>query len=793
MSLNWVTIAGKKYLLSTCENITERWQVKQKLADNQQRLADILSSIQEGMYELDFNWRFTFLNESAARSMQSGLEELVGKDIREKFPWIVGSEYEQIFQQVMETRQPNQRELKSLLEEGIWYNLIVNPSAGGITVYWQDITARKQAETLLRFNQDKFSIIFDQSPTPTFLISIPTGRFLDVNRAYLDLVGFERDEVLGKTPAELGIIRDQISREIDLRSIPAQITIQEAEVVHYTKAGEMRIASAQYGAVEIGDEKMMLGTVTDITKIRQAEKTLQDQNARLRLLTDAASQLLRGDDPQALLDGIYQHLSDLLGLEVYVHYRIEDEQKMILAALSGFTEKEQKRLKAVKMGETISGEVALTRKPVVLEDAQQSLDPHTTLVRSLGIRAYCCHPLIVKDRLIGTLSFGSRRHTAFDAASIDLIRAVCDLVANAIDRSQQALALHESSYRFDLVLRNSPVIMYTIDQDRRYIWVSNPMRGSSGIQVEQMQGKRDEDLLPLEDVAEVVEFKQHVLQTGITERREVKFRTGGRTYIYDTFLEPVKTEAGKVVGLIGVTVDMTERRHWEEQLHADMDRMEVQQRLLEQREQERLMIARDLHDGPVQDLLGIIYTLQDIRDGLAGAPPRLIDDLIQIQQALSDQVVELRAFAGELRPSTLIKFGLDRAIRSHLESWQEKYPGMQVKFVCDQREQMLPEHLCLPLYRIYQETLANIVKHARASQIDIHLEKNVDGMVRLTIQDNGVGFEPPQDCLKLVREGHLGLAGIRERAEAIGGRAEIDSAPGQGTRVRISVPLAKQR
>jgi signal transduction histidine kinase len=106
----------------------------------------------------------------------------------------------------------------------------------------------------------------------------------------------------------------------------------------------------------------------------------------------------------------------------------------------------------------------------------------------------------------------------------------------------------------------------------------------------------------------------------------------------------------------------------------------------------------------------------------------------------------------------------------------------------DQEGGLLPEDIRLALFRIYQEGMNNIAKHSPGSQVHILFHKD-EKDAHLEISDNGPGFEVPEDWLTLARTGHLGLVGMSERAEAVGGRLKVDSAPGQGTRVQVIVPL----
>jgi PAS domain S-box-containing protein len=216
---------------------------------------------------------------------------------------------------------------------------------------------------------------------------------------------------------------------------------------------------------------------------------------------------------------------------------------------------------------------------------------------------------------------------------------------------------------------------------------------------------------------------------------------------------------------------------------------DLQHRLIEQREQERLRIARDLHDGPVQALIAATYTLHILRS--ENIPPEIVPVLEYIRDALLEQVNFLRAYAGELRPPILSTFGLAKTIRSHLEDTQQKHPGIRFHLEDAPDSPVLPDPACVTLFRIYQEGISNILRHARATEVIIRLTVT-DQQAILDIQDNGVGFEIPKDWLDLARLDHLGLVGMYERMESVRGTLSIDSQPDQGTRIRVALPIQSQ-
>ena len=240
--------------------------------------------------------------------------------------------------------------------------------------------------------------------------------------------------------------------------------------------------------------------------------------------------------------------------------------------------------------------------------------------------------------------------------------------------------------------------------------------------------------------------------------------------------------------MTGVSMDVTARKKTEDEIHAQLMTIEVQHRLMDYREKERLQIARDLHDGPLQELIAISFAIQGLLTDVQGSP--LYESIKMIQGSLLYQIGELRSFAGDLRPPSLSTFGIEFAIRSHLERFLEKYPEIKVTFESDPIGLSVPEAVRLAVFRVYQELMTNIIKHAQATVVEIRLLEK-QPILELIVQDNGKGF----DASILQPHGeanmHFGVLGMRERAEAVGGKLFITSTPGQGTFARLVVPFEK--
>jgi signal transduction histidine kinase len=212
------------------------------------------------------------------------------------------------------------------------------------------------------------------------------------------------------------------------------------------------------------------------------------------------------------------------------------------------------------------------------------------------------------------------------------------------------------------------------------------------------------------------------------------------------------------------------------------ERKRVMQTVLRATEQERLRLAADLHDGPVQELTALRYSLNRARTRVQRGQHEEAEALLAgLEVDLATGIGGLRRLMSELRPAVLDEQGLEAALLNQARAF-EAASGV----ACDIRSGLdarLAPELETVLYRVTQESLNNIGKHARASRVTVSLATE-NGGVRLSIHDDGVGFDPLA-ARELVGDGHFGLAGMRERVEMVGGRLVVDSVPGEGTTVDV--------
>jgi two-component system NarL family sensor kinase len=226
-----------------------------------------------------------------------------------------------------------------------------------------------------------------------------------------------------------------------------------------------------------------------------------------------------------------------------------------------------------------------------------------------------------------------------------------------------------------------------------------------------------------------------------------------------------------------------------ERLRRQLDEIrEIQHQLLRSREEERARLARDLHDGPIQTLVGLNLHLGLLLAEWSQVPGHTTpagEVMTAMRAEVRGLLSELRQVCAELRPPMLDTFGLGAALRALAEEWSAQHGvAVHLDLPPDVELRPLPEDVAVNFYRVAQEALANVARHASARQVTIRLTWQAPHLT-LVVHDDGQGFVVPAAFHDLASQGHFGLAGMQERANRVGGDWTLESAPGRGTTVRL--------
>lgn len=256
----------------------------------------------------------------------------------------------------------------------------------------------------------------------------------------------------------------------------------------------------------------------------------------------------------------------------------------------------------------------------------------------------------------------------------------------------------------------------------------------------------------------------------------------GRSIPVQLSLRPTPRTGFRDATISMVVTDLTAARQTEERLRA------LAHRVVQVQEEERGHVALELHDHITQLLCGVLFRSQALADSLAaqGGPARR--EAVKLRRVLGETAAEVERIARDLRPSVLEQLGLQAVLRSTGSEFAAR-TGVAVGLAGVQFAGRLPAELELNLFRIMQEALRNVQRHARARHVTVALQSRPGAVVELVIHDDGVGFAPPRPPAVGQAVKGLGLLGMRERATYIGGTLKIESSRGRGTRVAVRVPV----
>jgi PAS domain S-box-containing protein len=389
-------------------------------------------------------------------------------------------------------------------------------------------------------------------------------------------------------------------------------------------------------------------------------------------------------------------------------------------------------------------------------------------------------------RLFTRMAGGHRaRLRATAAATAELDRKQAMFRDELEQRLQVQRQLRESDARVRAIVDSAPIVLFAIDRDGVITFSAGVGPDPLGKQPGEALGWSASDLFAEHPV--VVEGIRQAL-SGIDGRAELT--QGDRTFSFS--LAPFRDAAGNTAGAIVVAVDVTEGRRAEAALRqsletlkqVDQNRRALLRRLVHAQEEERRAIASDIHDDSIQSMFAVGLRLFTLREALHDAAQ--IEQVDRLQENVQQSTDRLRHLLFELRPAALDEGGLPAALRQYLDAMKQE-SDIEVELEAELEGTSASETQVIA-YRIAQEALANVRKHARARRVECAVSAVDDGILT-RIVDDGVGFDGSRNGAV---PGHLGLIAMRERAEMAGGWFRITSSAGKGCVVEYWIPDARE-
>jgi len=349
-------------------------------------------------------------------------------------------------------------------------------------------------------------------------------------------------------------------------------------------------------------------------------------------------------------------------------------------------------------------------------------------------------------------------------------------------KSQSRSARYAGTLRvvYDALNSSASGVIIT-DHDGKIIYVNPSFLRIFGYRDKaEVLSRNAADLFTEEEITRFSDLKGIISEVrGKTEEFLARHRDG-TLFPVEVSFSIVTDGNGKVLGRMASFIDITERKRFEEELRKSEGRLRsLSKKLLESQEQERMLIARELHDGLGSTLTNIKFTLEQRLDEL----PEKRESLEQVVSMVQEAIKDTSSMSRSLRPSILDDMGVLPAIRWFVRSFQESNGGIQSETRLEVQEEDIPEPLKIAIYRIIQEALTNVAKHSGAQRVMVALRRTKGGLV-LSIEDDGRGFNSIDPLGKVKGNDDIrgmGLSSMKERAEFSGGSLTIMSREGSGT------------
>jgi len=672
----------------------------------------------------------------------------------------------------------------------------------------RDISERKNAEAALRRSEHRLRTLVDTIPDLVWLKD-EDGVYLSCNASFERFFGAREADIVGKT--DYDFVNEELAdffREHDRKAMAAGGPSVNEERLTFAANGYQGIFETIKTPVHDTDRQLIgvLGIARDISARKRAQRELEWNVRRNVLLSNTAAKLLQSGDLQRVVEDVCAEVMPFVDGQTFFSFRTDPQtNRMHLNTYAGIPIEAAQEIEWLEYGAVVCDCVARDKQQMVCEDVPETDDPATDLIKSLGIKAYCCHPLMIEEHLIGTLSFGSRTKRRFSPEEVGLMESVANLVAVAMNRIEAEKSLHEQNRFIRTILDHLPIGLAVNDIEKGEATYINR-------RFEEIYGWPKEELATVDaffekaypDEAQREALKKRVfddLQSGdpgrmVWEGIEATGKDGKKRVIsakniplYDQGL------------MISTVQDVTESRNLQEQL--------IQAQKLESVGRLAGGVAHDFNN-----ILSVIIGYAELAmDDLSPSEP-LYDDLGEIVNAATRSRNITRQLLAFARKETIAPEVLDlnetvenllkmlrRLIGEDIElDWRPRADLWPVRMDPSQVDQILA-NLCVNARDAIQDVGKVIIETDNASidaaYCEDHPEFKPGDFVMLAVSDDGSGmdretlnkiYEPFFTTKEMGQGTGLGLATIYGIVKQNEGFINVYSEPGEGTLFRIYLP-----
>jgi len=734
---------GATAFIEIAEDITERKRMEEALRESEGKYRSLVESSEDSIYLVDKDCTYLFVNKRHLARIGVPYSQVVGRAYSDFHSPQETKDFSQKVKKVLKTGESVSYEYKSQRDNRYFIRTLspVKASKGdkpsAITVISKDVTVLKQSEDTLREREAFNFALFQYNPVETIVVDIE-GRVTGFNLAKAK--SNDRLPVIGDM-----MYKDYASKhEIDMY----------AELMKCIKSGKAkefpdRKYSNRYLSITISPfSEGAIIISEDITKRKRAEELLQRERDTFFAILQKAPYGVVFLDKEGETILINMQFTNITG------YTREDIPTLKDWFRLAYPDKKYRDT----VVDILTRDIAWGGDDKIFHETY-----HRTFFRTFKVTC--------KDGTVKEIEF---RPTALeDGGTIVMIADITDR-----KRINDLLETAATEWRTTFDAINDAVML--LDQTGKIKRCNNSM-------VKMM----DKPFSEIVDRAywEVVHDslkppkEGHLESVRKSHQRETEVFKKGNRWLNAT-VDPMLDNEGHLLGAVHILSDITERVRIDEELHNSREELRNLTAYLESvREQERTSIAREIHDELAQSLTALKMDLAWLDNKLPRDQIPLVDKMHAMSELIDSIIQTVKRISAALRPGILDDLGLVAAIEWQAEEFQNR-TGINCRFIVNPDDLTVDQDRSTAIFRIFQETLTNIARHASASLVSVDLLEEA-GSLLLRVIDNGIGITEEE----IHDHKSFGLIGMRERVYPWGGRVDIKGISGQGTTVEVSVPL----
>lgn len=770
------------------------------LTRTQEQFRIITDNASDLIYILDLEGKFIYASPSFKRILGYSFEDLGGINCLELIHTDDRDRVAEVLRRALFSPEGLSVEFRYIHQDGryvpfesIW-NWVVDEN--GIpqraVVDSREISERKKTEERLRASELRYRRLFEASEEGIILIDVDLWTVSDVNPTVAGMLGYDLADLngvpMGRIPA--------------LAAIAAHLKpLRENHGEEASMMGDLRLPRKNGRTIEVeaisnvfllGTKRVIQCVLHDISVRKRYERRQAAQHEITRILSESGSV---ADASRPILKAVCR----ILGWEVGVFWSVDRRANNLRCIdiwhapgidISGF--ERETRSRTIPSGVGLAGQVWVSREPQLLQDILGSTLARPPVIEREALRGGFGFPVRIGGDILGVIECYSRNMQPPDEDLFALMAVLGNQIGQFLERKYTEESLRESEEQYRTMAETASDAILVLDENGTIVFVNSAAEAIFGYHQRELPGNTLSEIIP---EYQRLNFLDSMLRTANTGERKAPrhgievagLHRSGRSI-------PLEISYGETLRngrkyFIGIARDITDRKHVEEiERRAQEQMRNLSARLQTAREEERRWIAREIHDELGQALTGIKMYLSWMLSKVgneknSALAPLLTAKMNAISQLVDTTIVSVQKIVTELRPGVLDDLGLLAAIEWQGQEFENR-TGIRCEIDSTIQDARFDEQRSTAVFRIFQETLTNVARHAKATRVTVRLETS-GGKLLMQVHDNGKGIREEE----ISAAKSLGLLGIRERVNIFGGEVDIYGIPENGTTVAVVIPL----